>query len=88
MVIPALNTGMRRTELLALQWSEVILGGHAPTVAVQRENTAGEARRIPLDLGALDMLKVWKPPDHASHLFGNVESNLHIYDIKKPRESV
>jgi integrase len=48
----AIETGMRRSELLALTWSDVDL---ASRVAVVRESKNGESREVPLSLRAVQI---------------------------------
>lgn len=59
MVLLALNTGMRRGELLGLEWASVNLAGKLLTVTVGNAKSR-KARHLPLNAEALDALTRWK----------------------------
>lgn len=59
MVLVALNTGMRRGELLGLEWRSVNLPGKLLTITVGNAKSR-KARHIPLNAEALDTLTRWK----------------------------
>lgn len=57
-VLLAMNTGLRRGELLALDWSDINLD--ARMLTVRRENAkSGKQRHVPLNTEALSVLKQW-----------------------------
>lgn len=60
----AVATGMRRGELLGLQWEDVDLVGR---MAQLRLTKNGDARRVPLSRDAVGLLEAWRPapPDDA-----------------------
>jgi integrase len=62
LVILALNTGLRRGELLGLTWEAVNFSGKLLTVAAATAKS-GHTRRVPLNREALEMLTTW----HARH---------------------
>jgi integrase len=59
MVLIALNTGLRRGELLGLTWEAVNLGSKLLTVAAGTAKSR-KARHIPLNAEAVDVLTRWK----------------------------
>lgn len=59
MTLLALNTGMRRGELLGLEWPSVNLPAKLVTVTVGNAKSR-KARHLPLNVEALDVLKRWK----------------------------
>lgn len=59
MVLLALNTGLRRGELLSLKWSDVNLPAEVLTV-VAASSKSGQSRSIPLNAEALAVLKSWR----------------------------
>ncbi|MFT4247664.1 MAG: site-specific integrase [Pseudomonas sp.] len=58
-VLLALNTGMRRGELLGLDWKNVNLPGKLVTVTAGNAKSR-KARHLPLNAEALDVLTRWK----------------------------
>lgn len=59
MVLVAINTGLRRGELLALKWTDVDLEAKLVTVRGVTAKT-GQTRRIPLNIEALGVLRGWQ----------------------------
>ena len=58
-VLLAMNTGMRRGELLSLEWSDIDLG--AKIITVQARNAkSGKQRHIPLNAEALRVVTKWR----------------------------
>lgn len=69
-VLLALNTGLRRSELLSLRWRQVDLGKKAIQVGDSKTD-AGAGRIVPLNARATDTLTFWaelfpvREPEHA-----------------------
>ncbi len=59
MTLLALNTGMRRGELLGLEWASVNLPAKLLTITVGNAKSR-KARHLPLNAEALDVLTRWK----------------------------
>jgi integrase len=59
MVLLALNTGLRRGEMLGLTWSAVDLGAKMLTVTAATAKS-GHTRRVPLNSEATSVLKAWR----------------------------
>ena len=59
MVLLAINTGMRRGELLGLEWASVNLPGKLVTITAGNAKSR-KARHLPLNAEALDVLTRWK----------------------------
>ena len=83
MVLVAINTGMRRGELLGLEWSSVNLPGKLLTVTAANAKSR-RARHIPLNAEALDSLTRWRAqnpgiglvfPSHTGSHMGNINSS-------------
>lgn len=71
-VLVSLNTGLRRGELLALEWTDIDLP-HA-LLTVRRATAKGDkTRRIPLNAEALTTLKAWKPLAHDRYVFAGAD---------------
>lgn len=67
-VLLSLNTGLRRGELLALEWTDIDLV-HA-VLTVRRATAKGDkTRRVPLNMEAFTALKAWKPLAHKTYVF-------------------
>jgi len=58
LVLIALNTGLRRGELLGLTWGAVNLSGKLLTVVAETAKS-GHTRRVPLNSEALETLTAW-----------------------------
>ena len=72
MVLLALNSGLRRGELLGLKWGDVNLGSKLITVTAATAKS-GQTRRIPLNREAHEVLTAWREQHKTaaadSHLF-------------------
>lgn len=83
MVLLALNTGMRRGELLGLEWNSVNLQAKLLTVTAANAKSR-RARHLPLNAEALDVLSRWHAqgsgaglvfPSPAGYRMGNINSS-------------
>jgi len=83
LVLLAMNTGLRRGELFALEWESVNLVGKMLTVAAGNAKSR-KARHIPLNTEALDVLKRWRKqgggeglvfPSASGGRFGNINKS-------------
>ena len=75
-VLLAMNTGMRRGEILSLDWTDIDF--KARTIRVQARNAkSGKQRHVPLNNEAIDVLTTWR---------SDSSSNAEVFapsDIKK-----
>jgi len=62
LVLVALNTGLRRGELLQLRWRDVAFSHRNLTVRGEGAKT-GQTRHLPLNSEVVNVLKNWKPSD-------------------------
>lgn len=64
----ALNTGLRRGELLGLKWGDVDLVGLTLTIGAKSAKS-GITRHVPLNTEAAKVLTAWRPDDAAGVVF-------------------
>jgi len=86
LVLVAVNTGLRRGELLQLRWRDVDLQRRMLTVRGEGAKT-GQTRHVPLNSEAARALGVWKPaPACAANwcVFSGADSSAPLAAIKKP----
>ena len=74
----ALNTGMRRTEILSLKWRDV---DFAKSFILIEDSKSGRSRKVPMNEFVYRTLKEL-PRTSDEHVFFNPETNDHIKDIK------
>ncbi len=68
-VLLTLNTGLRRGELLALQWVDVDLIGRTLTVTADTAKSS-QTRHLPLNDEAVGVLKAWREQSHGDAVIG------------------
>jgi len=77
-LIVALNTGMRRGEILSLKWADVDFG---KSFILIEDSKSGRSRKVPMNEFVYKTLKEL-PRTSDEHVFFNPETNDHIKDIK------
>lgn len=84
LIITAMNTGLRKGELLSLIWKEVVFSESYVTVTA--ENAKSKKRRnVALNKTALNALKQWRMQNlDAEYVFTSGSSEEAITDVKKP----
>ncbi|MEM5312750.1 site-specific integrase [Paraburkholderia sp. JHI869] len=79
-VVCALNSGMRKGELLALEWDDVDF--ERRTIHVRRAVAKSDKRRdIPISDELFECFTAWKPLAHRTFVFGNLETDAPLTDI-------
>lgn len=68
LVLLAMNTGLRRSELLGLQWTDIDLEARMLTVRPESAKN-GKQRHVPLNAEALDVLVRWQTQSGAGRVF-------------------
>jgi integrase len=84
LVLLAMNTGLRRGELLQLHWRDVDLQRRILTVRGEGAKT-GQTRHVPLNTEAVQVLTAWKPMlcESTWCVFVGADSSTPIVVIKK-----
>lgn len=84
LILIALNTGLRRGELLQLQWLDVDLTRRILTVRGEGAKT-GQTRHVPLNTEAVDVLTQWKPAAAESDwfVFSSGVSTARLTEVRK-----
>jgi integrase len=84
LVLLAVNTGLRRGELLQLRWRDADLQRRMLTVLGDGAKT-GQTRHVPLNSEAVRVLKAWRPVAFESDwcMFGGADSSTPLVVIKK-----
>ncbi|GAA5189972.1 site-specific integrase [Ferrimonas gelatinilytica] len=83
LILLAMNTGMRRGELLSLPWSAVSLGGSYLTVQGDKAKSKA-GRTIPLNQEAVTALHDWREHNPDYHFVFEAETGKPLTDVKKP----
>jgi len=79
-----LNTGMRKMELLSLEWTEVDFSKREILIVTEKSKTSKE-RRIPLNDEALRSFQIIKAENGSSkYIFPSNSKTEHMTDIQKP----
>ncbi|CAG4903079.1 site-specific integrase [Paraburkholderia saeva] len=87
LVVTALHTGMRKGELLALEWADVDL--EVRTIHVRRGTTKDDERRdIPITDELFECFTTWKPLAHRVYVFGNRETDARLTDFSNAWEAL
>lgn len=82
MILLAINTGLRRGELLNLNWSHIDPIANTLTVAASNAKS-GKARHIPLNKEAIEVLNAWKQGQESGYVFPGQDGKP-MTDIKGP----
>ncbi|QJY36942.1 site-specific integrase [Vibrio europaeus] len=83
LVITAINTGLRRGELLALKWGDIDFEQQYLSVRAQNAK-AKKSRNIPLNDTVLEVLESWQLQNKKREYVFASRSDVPIKDIKKP----
>lgn len=79
-VILAVNTGMRRGEILNLKWKDIDLKRE---LIYLYKTKSGEKREIPINAQVKDAINNFSRNPESEYVFCRKDS-LHIYDVRKP----
>ncbi|WP_368620534.1 tyrosine-type recombinase/integrase [Paraburkholderia sp. BR13444] len=80
LVVCALNSGLRKGELLALEWSDVDLD--LRTIHVRRGTTKDDERRdVPVTDELFECFAAWRPLAHRTYVFGNRDTDAPLTDF-------
>lgn len=94
LVLLALNTGLRRGDLLNLKWSNIDLDRRQMTLVISKSSHAKRKAglrvtpvTLPLSAEAVDALKRWKQQAHSEYVFAG-NTGKAITDVKKGFEAL
>jgi len=82
MVLFSINTGLRRSELFSLDWSQVDLGGRLLTLSGSTTKS-GKTRYLPLNSEALGILSQWQQQSTTVGLVFPSKTGKPINDLRK-----
>lgn len=82
-VLLAMNTGMRRGEMLSLEWQHINLDNKVLTI-VHDKTKSGQTRHMPLNNEAYNALVNWQKLSGDSGYVFKDKNNSHITDINAP----
>ncbi|BBN58870.1 tyrosine-type recombinase/integrase [Hydrogenovibrio marinus] len=83
----AMNTGMRRGEILSLKWKNVDLDRKVLTITTENSKSK-KLRHIPLNTKAYDALTDWKAQNPNSEFVFESEPGIPFKDVKKRFEAL
>ncbi|SON49366.1 site-specific integrase [Vibrio tapetis] len=83
LILTAINTGLRRGELLSLKWSDVSLDHRYLTVKAENAKSK-KSRTIPLNHSLFTALQLWHKQNTKAVYVFSPYSDKPITDIKKP----
>ncbi|QSV13787.1 site-specific integrase [Photobacterium ganghwense] len=83
LVLVAMNTGLRRGELLNLAWADISLTGKYLTVRASNAKSK-EGRTVPLNKEAFSALSSWRQQNPDSLYIYEGKSGQPLTDVKKP----
>jgi len=86
-VLLAMNTGLRKGEILSLDWQQVDFDNRVLTVAHDKAKS-GKTRHIPLNNIAFEALQNWQQNSGDKGYVFKAENETHIQDIKKGWEAL
>ncbi|WP_342945632.1 site-specific integrase [Paraburkholderia ferrariae] len=87
LVVCALNSGLRKGELLALEWSDIDLD--LRTIHVRRGTTKDDERRdVPVTDELFECFTAWRPLAHKTFVFGNPETDAPLTDFGNAWEAL
>lgn len=87
LILVAINTGLRRGELLSLTWSDVSLSGRY--VQIKGGNAKSQkGRTVPLNNEAFNTLDKWRKQNPNSRYLYEGKTGVPLTDVKKPWATV
>ena len=86
-VLLAMNTGMRRGEILSLEWQNVDLTNRNLTI-ISENAKSGKTRHIPLNTEAYETLKNWKQDSSKNGYVFTGQNGKPLLEIRKSWTSV
>jgi integrase len=79
-LIIALNTGMRRAEILSLRWRAVDIGGGVINI---ENSKSGKSRKVPMNALVREALRALPRVASSDYVFYNPETKTHIKDVRR-----
>jgi len=80
----ALNTGLRKSEILGLSWRDIYLEGESPCIVIEKQGRKNKKQlTVPINQNVLEVLNEMKKTANGSpYVFYNPDTETHLKDVR------